>query len=645
MAQLARCPSCGAPVSFRSVASILAVCDYCQSTLVRQGETLENLGKMAALIEDRSPLQRGAEGRWQGRHFALIGRIQLKYEQGLWNEWYLLFDDGKSGWLSEAGGEYIMSQVQRLPESLPRFTELRAGQRTALGGSTYTVSNILVAECVAGEGELPFKVGAGYPAPVADLRDEQGHFATLDYSDSDKESTNPLVFLGESVDFKSLAWKNLRAAIPLPEPRVQARAFDCPSCGAPLKVTHENVVTIGCGSCGAVLDAGDERVKILAKATSKKKVAPLLELGSKGTLRGEALEVIGFMRRRMKADRVNYYWSEYLLLGPENRLLWLTEYQGHWNLARVLSQTVKTTDAGARHDNRDYKHFATYTAHVDYVIGEFPWRVALDETAEVDDFVAPPSMLSKEQTPSEVTWTVAEYLEPAEIQTAFKPERPLPPAIGVYANQPNPFEESHRKVCRRFWLFASVAVAIHFLLLMLSPAGKVLTQSMMFTPDDDEPRLTSEFVLDGNANRLELAHDTSVDNNWVALNATLVNKDTGENWQAAREVSHYSGVDDGESWSEGSRGDAVIFTALPPGHYVLAIESDMDPGSRPVQDQLCISRPGPRWSSLILVLAFLVAFPIYTRVRRGTFEVERWAESDHSIVTAGNGSDDDSDDD
>jgi len=111
MGKTARCPSCGAPVEFKSVASVLAVCDFCQSTLVRQGEELENLGKMAELLGDRSPLQRGAEGRWNGLHFGLIGRIQLKYDQGLWNEWHLLFDDGKSGWLSEAGGESILGGV------------------------------------------------------------------------------------------------------------------------------------------------------------------------------------------------------------------------------------------------------------------------------------------------------------------------------------------------------------------------------------------------------------------------------------------------------------------------------------------------------------------------------------------------------
>ena len=82
----ANCPSCGAPVEFKSTTSFHAVCAFCQSTLVRHGGNLENLGRMADLIEDTSPIQLGTEGVFKGVHFAVIGRIQLRYAAGLWNE-------------------------------------------------------------------------------------------------------------------------------------------------------------------------------------------------------------------------------------------------------------------------------------------------------------------------------------------------------------------------------------------------------------------------------------------------------------------------------------------------------------------------------------------------------------------------------
>ena len=40
----APCPGCGAPVEFKSAQSIYAVCPYCQSTVVRDGDTLHISG-------------------------------------------------------------------------------------------------------------------------------------------------------------------------------------------------------------------------------------------------------------------------------------------------------------------------------------------------------------------------------------------------------------------------------------------------------------------------------------------------------------------------------------------------------------------------------------------------------------------------
>ena len=105
------CPSCGAPVQFQSAASILAICEYCKSTLVRHDLNLEDIGKMAQLQTDGSPLQLRAEGKYRGVHFGVVGRIQLRFERGLWNEWHLLFDDMRSGWLGEAQGTYAVSFV------------------------------------------------------------------------------------------------------------------------------------------------------------------------------------------------------------------------------------------------------------------------------------------------------------------------------------------------------------------------------------------------------------------------------------------------------------------------------------------------------------------------------------------------------
>jgi hypothetical protein len=199
------CPSCGAPVVFQSAASILAVCEYCQSTLVRHDLNLENVGKMAELQADGSPLQLRAEGRYQRASFRVVGRIQLRYKQGLWNEWHLLFDDQRSGWLGESMGTYAVSFLTEVREKVPRFEDLRPGQQVVLKGQSYEVTSIEEAFCVGGEGELPFQIGPGYASPAVDLTGPGNGFATLDYSEE-----QPLVFMGEYVEFEELHLSGLR---------------------------------------------------------------------------------------------------------------------------------------------------------------------------------------------------------------------------------------------------------------------------------------------------------------------------------------------------------------------------------------------------------------------------------------------------
>ena len=117
----ALCPGCGAPVEFASAASVSAVCGYCRSTLVRDGEALRRIGVAGELFDDHSPLQLGASGRHQGVAFSVVGRVQYGYPDGRWTEWHLLFDGeaGKSAWLSEDNGAYVLAFDQPSPQPPP----------------------------------------------------------------------------------------------------------------------------------------------------------------------------------------------------------------------------------------------------------------------------------------------------------------------------------------------------------------------------------------------------------------------------------------------------------------------------------------------------------------------------------------------
>jgi hypothetical protein len=69
-----------------------------QSTIVRDGDALRKIGRAPAV---RRPLAVALGLRHQGAGFTLVGRLQYRYADGTWSEWHALFDNSKSGWLSE----------------------------------------------------------------------------------------------------------------------------------------------------------------------------------------------------------------------------------------------------------------------------------------------------------------------------------------------------------------------------------------------------------------------------------------------------------------------------------------------------------------------------------------------------------------
>mgnify|MGYP000355459624 CR=1 FL=1 len=123
-----------------------------------------------------------ASGRYAGAPFTVVGRQQIAYAEGSWNEWHVLFDDMRGGWLSDANGEYMLSFLTPPGGELPAFAGIMPNDPVPIAGREFVVSNREEATCVAGEGELPFAFGAGYPAPLVDLRATEGDgFASIGF--------------------------------------------------------------------------------------------------------------------------------------------------------------------------------------------------------------------------------------------------------------------------------------------------------------------------------------------------------------------------------------------------------------------------------------------------------------------------------
>ena len=450
----AACPNCGAPVEFRSAASAFAVCSFCRSTLVREGDALRKIGESAELFDDHSPLQLGASGRYQGAPFTLVGRLQYRYAEGSWNEWHALFDSGadsqKSGWLSEDNGRYVLAFERPPDRSAPAAEGLTTGSRVVVDGSAWDVASVAAARLIAAQGELPHKPELAHSFVVVDLRSPAGEVGTLDYS----AAAAPRWSVGRSVALGQLAMTGLAAAA---EKTLKARSAACPNCGAALAIKLETTQAIVCQQCHAVVDVSAGMGGDLRHYVQDNGSEPQIPLGSVGKFAfgGARLlpwQVVGYVERctvpggEERAHRTGRgvaddqdddgdddddaqsFWREYLVYHRTEGFTFIVDAEDGWSWTAPITGVPERFGDSVKYDGVLYRKLYDYTGKVTYVLGEFYWQVKRNQLTRNADYRgsgdASSRRMNREQTDSgdthEVVWSAGETLTADEVLKAFR---------------------------------------------------------------------------------------------------------------------------------------------------------------------------------------------------------------------------------
>lgn len=424
----AACPNCGAPVEFASAASASAVCGFCRSTLLREGEALRRIGQSAELFDDHSPLQPGAAGRYLGAAFTVVGRQQLGYAGGSWNEWHVLFDDSaqglRSGWLSEDNGAYVMAFEAPLDVAVPGPEDLHPGDQVLVGGGIWSVASVQRARLLAAQGELPQPPRLDDTEfAVADLRNTEGEVGTLDWRDAPQVAWS----VGRPVRLAELAMSGLREGEA--EKTLRGRALECPGCGAALEPRLDSTQSIVCGQCQAVVDvsqgAGGE-LQHYAQANAG--APPLIPLGRTGTLALGAgkpalpWQVVGYVERievDVDPGEEQPTWREYLLYHRTEGFAFLVDAEDGWSYAIPITGVPQAKGDRVVYQGQRYDKLYSYSGAVTYVLGEFYWRLAKGEKTRNTDYAAGDKRLNREQSGGEVTWSAGGALDAALVAKAF----------------------------------------------------------------------------------------------------------------------------------------------------------------------------------------------------------------------------------
>ncbi|HWP42642.1 MAG TPA: DUF4178 domain-containing protein, partial [Blastocatellia bacterium] len=589
----------------------------------------------------------------QGISFELTGRAQIAHQAGgLWDEWYAAFADGRWGWLAEAQGRFYMTFQQTLPEQalIPPMQYLELGQPVAALRSSipFVVSEKGEARMMGAKGEIPYLLVPGETYQYADLSGPRGEFATIDYSEE-----RPLLFVGREVSLAELGFAGL-AAPEREARRVEAVQLSCPRCGGPLALrAPDQTERVTCPNCGSLLDVNQGRLQFL-KALQPGRVRPIIPLGTTGEIGGGRFTVIGFLQRGVMFDQVKYYWEEYLLYDPKIGFRWLVRSDDNWNFVEpVPPGSVTGSGRTVMFNGKRFKLYQDAVVWVEYVTGEFYWKVNVNEQVRAADYIHPPYMLSKEvslYTPAEqaetggskkgrrkqkksaetgeINWSLGTYMPRKQVEKIFGVQG-LPSTSKIAPNQPF----LHKKVYKYWGLLMLAGLLLGFLVMVSGSRRNLFQQTYALEPvksaQETQVRFSEPFDLEARKN-IKVTIDAPVDNSWLYVEGDLVDEATGLVQGFSLPVEYYHGVEGGESWSEGSRSSEVHLSALPAGKYTLRLEAQWERWQQPISMTVKVEQGVPRILHIVLTLVLLSIIPIIVLFYHYSFEKRRWEDSDYS---------------
>lgn len=440
--RIGSCPACGAPVVFKLSTALVTICESCHSVVARGDKRLEDHGRVADLVETDSPVKVRMKGSFEKKNFQVVGRVQYQHPAGgVWDEYYLKFPGDNVRWLAAAQGKLYLTAEKRPSQRtpLPSFDSLEVGEQMQLPeGKKLVVAETGTATARSAEGEIPWVFRPDTQHRFADLHGENQEFATIEESGTESK---PRIFLGRevTVDELNLAGVTPATTVP-PAPNTPALQINCPQCAGPLNLhAPDETLRVCCPHCHSLLDCKQGRLEYLQTLTFTANEPVQIPLGTVGTLDGVKYTVIGFLSRYVIEQGTHYPWTEYLLYNPQKGFRWLICNKKHWSIAESITTGATRAKNQVTYQGQLYRLYDRGKAYVRTVVGEFYWKVNAGDSAQTEDYIAPPFMLSFEKSNSaagqEMVVSHSRYLDIDTLEAAFG-LKDLPRPWGIGTIQP-----------------------------------------------------------------------------------------------------------------------------------------------------------------------------------------------------------------
>jgi hypothetical protein len=167
-----------------------------------------------------------------------------------------------------------------------------------------------------------------------------------------------------------------------------------------------------------------------------------------------------------------------------------------------------------------------------------------------------------------------------------------------------------------------------------------ITLPPMTNASTAQAAFSQPFPIKANRN-IQITATAPVSNSWADLDVDLVNDQSQEVESVNVPIEYYSGVDDGESWSEGGQQQDATLSSLPAGNYTLRVEGTWQDWQKPMPVTVKVEQNVSRGVNFCCAGVVLLIVPLLALFRKWTFERRRWSESMFGSVSSGDSSDSD----
>ncbi|MFA6034764.1 MAG: DUF4178 domain-containing protein [Myxococcota bacterium] len=360
-------------------------------------------------------------------------------------------------------------------------------------------------------------------------------------------------------------------------PPYTPKSIKCAACGAMLQLMDEGANLLVCRYCGANLGLSQGELSVLG--VGQKSFGFPVALGERFRYKAHQYEVCARIAV-CDAEEPECITREYYLYNPRCGTWWLAEYEGQWDisrtsrvipvsnpLARMAGQTIETFD------RKKWVCTERGRSRVVYVDGALPWIAQAGDLSEYAEFRGVGGgaqlILFAEKAGSELEISTGTRLDAGAVERGFA--KMSAKAAGSLTDNPS--------VSAKRVLWRAVALAVAALAINVSAAVWVAGRGVEVLREGFTPgALTAGAVsrqfdvgVDGSLIKIDL-RSPSLANAWMVYDVALLGPDQPV-WTGEGGLEYFSGVEGGESWSEGSSEDTIYLKVPNAGTYRLSVKA------------------------------------------------------------------------